>query len=85
MCLIHLKERFDNDVDFIILIPEKKEESQMDTFNFVVHGLNSLGMFIDTLVVAYPLKLCHVVQPILFAVSYVLFTYIFYLCDGKDP
>lgn len=41
-------------------------------------------MFLDVLIVAYPLRLFHVVQPIAFAACFGVFSYIYYVCGGKD-
>lgn len=46
--------------------------------------MNSVIMFIDILIVAYPLRLYHVIQPIAFGVSFGIFSYIYYLCGGVN-
>lgn len=46
--------------------------------------MNSVIMFIDILIVAYPLRLYHVIQPISFGVAYGVFSFIYYLCGGTN-
>lgn len=52
--------------------------------NILSHALNAGIMFLDLLIVAYPLRLYHVIQPIVFGVSFGFFSFIYYLCDGKN-
>lgn len=52
--------------------------------NVLTHALNSVIMVFDILIVAYPLRLYHVIQPILFGISYGIFSYIYYLFDGTN-
>lgn len=52
--------------------------------NILSHAMNSGIMFLDLLIVAYPLRLYHVIQPIIFGVSFGLFSFIYYLCGGKN-
>lgn len=46
--------------------------------------MNSVIMFLDLLIVAYPLRLLHVIQPIIFGVTFGFFSFIYYLCGGKN-
>lgn len=41
-------------------------------------------MFVDILIVAYPMRLYHVIQPICFGVCYGVFSYIYYLFGGVN-
>ncbi|XP_031620714.1 protein rolling stone-like [Contarinia nasturtii] len=52
--------------------------------NILSHAMNSVIMFLDILIVAHPLRLFHVIQPICFGVSYGIFSYIYYLCGGVN-
>ncbi|XP_055301375.1 protein rolling stone-like [Sitodiplosis mosellana] len=52
--------------------------------NILSHAMNSVIMFLDILIVAYPLRLYHVIQPICFGVSYGIFSFIYYLCGGVN-
>lgn len=56
----------------------------IDLANILSHAINSVVMFVDFLVVAFPMRLYHVIQPICFGVCYAVFTYIYYLCDGRN-
>lgn len=60
------------------------ESIPLDAVNILSHGMNSGIMLLDILIVAYPLRLYHVIQPICFGVSYGIFSFIYYLCDGVD-
>lgn len=52
--------------------------------NILCHACNSAIMFLDILIVAYPLRLFHVIQPIAFAACFGIFSLIYFLCGGKD-
>lgn len=56
----------------------------MNAVNILSHAMNSVIMFLDILIVAHPLRLYHVIQPICFGVSFGIFSFIYYLCDGVD-
>lgn len=65
----------------VIHTPEKP----LDTTNFFTHACNSIFMFIDFVIVAHPIRLMHVVWPLLAGTLYGLFTLIYYLAGGEDP
>lgn len=50
--------------------------------NFMVHGMNSILMFIDFCVVGHPVRLLHFVYPICFTLVYLTMTAIYYACGG---
>lgn len=52
--------------------------------NILTHAFNSIVMFIDIWIVAYPIRLLHFVQPISFGLVYLLFSGIYYLAGGTD-
>lgn len=52
--------------------------------NLLSHAFNSAIMMLDVLIVAYPIRIFHVLQPILFGNAYGLFTYIYHLFGGKN-
>lgn len=56
----------------------------LSAVNILSHAMNSIMMFVDVLIVAYPIRLYHVIQPICFGVSFGIFSFIYYLCDGVD-
>lgn len=56
----------------------------LDAANILSHAMNSVIMFMDILIVAYPLRLYHVIQPIAFGVSFGIFSYIYYVCGGVN-
>ncbi|EDV94060.1 protein rolling stone [Drosophila grimshawi] len=57
-------------------------ESTLDATNVLTHAFNSICMFIDLWIVAHPLRLLHVFLPVLFGITYAIFSYIYYLCGG---
>lgn len=56
----------------------------VNALNILSHACNSVIMFLDILIVAYPLRLYHVIQPLAFVSCYGIFSYIYYLFDGKS-
>lgn len=56
----------------------------LNSSNILSHAMNSVIMFLDLLIVAYPLRLLHVIQPIIFGVTFGFFSFIYYLCGGKN-
>lgn len=52
--------------------------------NVLSHAVNSVLMFLDILIVSYPLRLYHMIQPIAFGVAFGIFSFIYYLCGGVD-
>lgn len=56
----------------------------LDFVNVTTHASNSVFMFIDVIIVAYPVRLLHVVQPLVFALIYGVFTIIYYAVGGTD-
>ncbi|XP_031626065.1 protein rolling stone-like [Contarinia nasturtii] len=65
---------------WFILYPNSNQP--LSTPNVLVHGMNSAIMFLDLLVIAFPMRLYHVIQPIGFGLCYTIFSIIYYLCDG---
>lgn len=58
------------------------DEMPVDANNILIHAANCMFMLIDLIIVAYPVRIWHVVQPIGFGLIYCLFSVIYYLCDG---
>lgn len=67
-----------------ILSPNRAATMPLSATNILSHALNAGIMFLDLLIVAYPLRLYHVIQPIIFGLSFGFFSFIYYLCDGKN-
>lgn len=67
-----------------IIFSHYLDKIPLDAANILSHAMNSVIMFIDILIVAYPLRLYHVVQPIAFGVSFGIFSYIYYVCGGVN-
>ncbi|XP_017780245.1 PREDICTED: protein rolling stone-like isoform X2 [Nicrophorus vespilloides] len=56
----------------------------LDYLNILVHGMNSVAMFIELCVVAHPVKLAHIYFPFLFGLVYTTFTVIYYAAGGTS-
>lgn len=52
--------------------------------NVLTHATNSIGMFLDVLIVAYPIRIYHVTQPIFFGLIYAIFSIIYFFAGGTD-
>ncbi|XP_055303516.1 protein rolling stone-like [Sitodiplosis mosellana] len=59
-------------------------KKRVDLPNILSHAMNSVIMFIDILIVAYPMRLYHVIQPLCFGVCFGVFSYIYHLCGGVN-
>lgn len=51
----------------------------------MLHGGNSVAMFVELVLSAHPSRLLHIFQPLLFALAYLLFTLAYYYAGGLDP
>lgn len=52
--------------------------------SIITHGLNTVMMLIDFLVVAFPLRILHMVYSMSLAIFFFVFTLIYYFCGGTD-
>lgn len=52
--------------------------------SIITHGMNSVMMLIDFLVIAFPLRILHMVYGMSLAIFFFLFTLIYHLCGGTD-
>uniref|UniRef100_A0A1B0CZ86 Uncharacterized protein n=1 Tax=Phlebotomus papatasi TaxID=29031 RepID=A0A1B0CZ86_PHLPP len=53
-----------------------------DAINVLTHATNSVFMFIDVLIVAYPVRIYHAVQGLAFGLVYVIFSVIYFAAGG---
>lgn len=58
--------------------------TRFPVISIVTHALNTVCMLIDFLVVAFPLRLWHMVQTMCMAIAFFLFTLIYHFCGGTD-
>ncbi|CAG9760451.1 unnamed protein product [Ceutorhynchus assimilis] len=58
------------------------EGATFSAMNFIVHGLNSILMFVDLWIVCHPVQILHFIYPLLLAFAYTIFTIIFYVAGG---
>lgn len=54
-------------------------QQTISLLNYLVHGNNSLLMFIDLLIVAHPMHIPHGVYPVTFGLVYIIFSIIYFL------
>lgn len=57
---------------------------ELDIFNINTHALNSVLVFLDQVISARPIRLLHVVAPIVFGIVYGIFNFIFWTSDHKE-
>lgn len=56
----------------------------LNAMNILSHACNSVVMFLDILIVASPMRLLHVIQPLAFTGIYGLFSIVYFLAGGKS-
>lgn len=57
----------------------------LDAVNILTHAFNAIMMFTDLWIVAYPVRLLHIFAPVLFGITYVIFSAIYYAAGGVNP
>ncbi|XP_074643422.1 protein rolling stone-like [Tubulanus polymorphus] len=67
---------------FVFLFPKRKTD-----FNFlrdiVIHGTNSMVVFVELAVNAIPVRVCHMLHPFIFGHVYILFTLFYWWTNEK--
>ncbi|CAD7085572.1 unnamed protein product [Hermetia illucens] len=58
---------------------------QVTAVNILTHAFNSVLMFVDLWIVAYPVRLLHMFLPVCFGLVYAIFSVIYYAAGGVDP
>ncbi|TDG41624.1 hypothetical protein AWZ03_011950 [Drosophila navojoa] len=71
-------------VYWIFLNGRMNKPTRFPVISIVTHALNTVCMLIDFLVVAFPLRLWHMVQTMCMAIAFFLFTLIYHFCGGTD-
>ncbi|CAH2050721.1 unnamed protein product, partial [Iphiclides podalirius] len=51
----------------------------------MLHGVNSLVMLVELTMSGHPSRLLHIMQPLYFALVYLIFTLTYYIAGGLDP
>lgn len=59
-------------------------EMVVDANNILIHATNCVFMLLDLVIVAYPVRIWHVIQPIGFGLLFCVFSVVYYLCGGTD-
>lgn len=59
-------------------------EVKITPSNILCHVFNSVFMFLDLLVVAYPIRLLHIFLPCVFGSVYAVFSYIYFAAGGLN-
>lgn len=57
---------------------------KLDAVNVLVHAVNSMLMLIDLCIVSHPTRLLHFYWPLTFALSYVMFSAVYFIAGGTD-
>lgn len=50
----------------------------------VFNVVNTIFVVLNIMIASYPVRLLHFIYPALYAIVYILFNLIYYLCDGTD-
>ncbi|KAL0850952.1 hypothetical protein ABMA28_006855 [Loxostege sticticalis] len=53
--------------------------------DIMLHGINSVVMMVELVFSGHPSRLLHIMQPLFFALAYLLFTVVYYYAGGQDP
>lgn len=77
---------------FILILFELKRvnsdsisaKSAINLTGVMSHAMNSVIMYFDILIVAYPMRLYHVIQPVCFGICFAIFSYVYYWCGGLN-
>lgn len=56
----------------------------LDVTNVLTHACNSAIMFLDVLIVAHPIRLYHVYQPLTVGLLFLVFSVVFFAAGGTD-
>ena len=71
-------------ISFWLLI-YRSLKREISVITIIIHAVNSIVMIGDTMLSSIPVRLFHVVYPMLFAAIYASFTVIYWACGGTDP
>ena len=71
-------------VFFVFLWPQF-DESGIDMMNLQLHGINSVIIIIEHLLTGLPVRLLHMIYPILYGLTYLIFSAIFYGAGNSEP
>lgn len=61
------------------------EEEPNHGLDVAVHGLNSLVVLLLLISSSHPSRLLHLYQPVIFGLTYAVFSAIYYHAGGLDP
>ena len=60
------------------------DEEELDDINFMTHGMNAIYIILDLLfVTGVPVRLYHLIHPLIAGVVYLVFTVIYDVAGGK--
>ncbi|EDV94058.1 protein rolling stone [Drosophila grimshawi] len=71
-------------VYWVFLNGRMNKPARFPVISIITHALNSACMMIDFLIVAFPLRLLHMVQTMCLAIAFFLFTLIYHISGGTD-
>lgn len=61
-----------------------KPAQKTNGLEFTVHALNSVFVLIETMLGMFPVRVLHVIHSVLFSITYVMFTFIYWACGGTN-
>ena len=59
--------------------------NQISVITVIIHAVNSIVIVSDTMLRSIPVRLFHVVYPMLYSITYALFTVVYWACGGTNP
>lgn len=72
---------------FIALYPAKKaidKNASISIEDFNVHGINSVIIFLEVLIAAYPVRLLHAIYPMTYGLAYIIFNLSYWSDDPEN-
>lgn len=69
---------------FLFLFPQIYEKYGLRPVDFHIHGFNSIVIVFEMFVAAYPVRLLHIIYPVLYGLSYVLFSLFYWASDHEN-
>ena len=65
-------------------VAKEKNLTMPELDNFHVHGFNSIVIALEYILAAYPVRLMHIIYPLIFGVAYLLVTVFYWLNDRQN-
>ncbi|CAH1803047.1 unnamed protein product [Owenia fusiformis] len=59
-------------------------QTHLDPFDFNLHGVNSIIMILEHCIAGYPIRLLHLIYPLIYGAIYIIFSAIYWSFDHKN-